>query len=260
VSPSWRDRVEACIGMESVQLALVRRGLRPRPEAARAFGTAGAPGWPASIEALGRALPGYAPAGAEVRAVLSNHFVRYALVPGIDALASDEERVALARHRFLTFYGERAAGWRVALAEHGARAAGLAAALDAEMLEALSATVTAAGFTLRSVEPLLAVAFNACRREIGSGAAWLAVAEPDRLCVAHLAGRQWVEVRNARARRGSGAELPAVLEQMRLTIGAQPGPVFVASREPVEVALQPDWPVRAVPLGSVAPQAEEKAA
>ncbi len=259
MSPSWRDRVEVHIGAQSVHVVRVRRGLRPRYEAALRFETAGA-SWPASIETLGRALSGYAPAGTEVRSVVSNHFVRYALVPGIDGLASDEERVALARHQLLTVYGERAAGWRVALAEHGARAAGLAAALDAELLEALSATVTAAGLTPRAVEPLLATAFNACRREIGNRAAWLAVAEPDRLCVAHLARGAWIEVRNARAPRGPGAELAAVLEQLRLTLGAQPGPVFVAAREPVAVELNADWPVHTVRLGGAAPLIEEKAA
>jgi hypothetical protein len=260
VSPSWRDRVEAYIGVQTVDVVRVRRGVRPRPDAALTLEVTGAPGWTASIETLGRTLPGYASARAEVRAVLSNHFVRYVLVPGIDALSSDEERAALVRHQFLTVHGERAAGWRVALAEHGARTAGLAAALDEDLLEALTATVTAAGFTLRSVEPLLVAAFNACRREIGTAAAWLVVAEPDRLCVAHLAGGAWVELRNARAPRGAGVELPGALEQMRLTLGAHPGPVFVVSRDPVEVEMGADWPMRFVPLGGVSPRAGERAA
>jgi len=260
VSPLWRDRVEAYIGVEDVHLTRVRRGLRARREAIQVFETAGARGWHAALEALGRALPGCAPAGAEVRALLSNHFVRYALVPGVDTLPSDEERVALARHQLVTIYGEHAAGWRIALAEHGVRAAGLAAALDPELLDALSATVTAAGFTLRSVEPLLAAAFNACRQEIGNAPAWLAIVEPDRLCVAHLAGGKWITVRNARSSRDPGTELPAVLEQLRLTVGAVPGPLFVTSREPVVVEAGPDWPVRAVSLGTVSPPTGAKAA
>jgi hypothetical protein len=260
VSLSWRDRVEAYLGVQSVHLVRVRRGLRARREAPLAVETEGAPGWSASLEALGRALPGYAPAGAEVRAVLSNHFVRYALVPGIDTLSSDEERAALARHQFVAIYGERATDWRIALAEIGTRATGVAAGLDAGLLEALTNTVSAAGLTLRSVEPLLAAAFNLCRREIGSGAAWLAVAEPERLCVAHVAGGRWSEIRNARAPKGTGTDLRALLEQLRLTLGAQPGPVFVVSREPIEVELGPDWQVRIVPLDGAASPGEERAA
>jgi hypothetical protein len=259
VSPSWRDRVEAFIGVQSVHLVRVRRGLRPRPEPALAFETVGGPDWPAAIDALGRGLAECAPSGTAVRAILSNHFVRYALVPGIDALSADDERSALAHHQFVAVYGERAAGWRVALAEHGARTAGLAAAVAPELMESLSAAVTAAGHTLRSVEPFLATAFNACRRELGVAGAWLVVAEPDRLCVAYLAGGAWVEVRNARATRGPGAGLPPLLEQMRLTLGANPGPVYIASREPLEVDLDADWQPRAIALGGV-PTLEEKAA
>jgi len=260
VSPLWRDRIEVYLGARSVHLTRVRRGLRPQRDPAVAFEVAGAPEWSASIETLGGALPGYAPPGAEVRAVLSNQFVRYATVPGIDALASDDERTALAWHQFQTVYGERAAGWRIALAEHGTRSAGVAAAVDADLLDALSGAVTAAGYNLRAVEPVLVTAFNACRREIGNGAAWLAILEPDRLCVAHLARGKWSTVRNTRASREPGAELPTVLEQLRLTIGAAPGPLFVASHVPVEVELRPDWPVHVVPLGAASPRAEERAA
>jgi hypothetical protein len=259
VSPSWRDRVEAFVGAQSVHLVRVRRGLRPRPEPALAFETVGGPDWPAAIDALGRGLAGYGLPGADVRVVLSNHFVRYALVPGIEALSADDERIALARHQLVAIYGERAAGWRVALAEHGARTAGFAAAVASELMEGLSATVTAAGHTLRSVEPYLVAAFNACRRELDAAGAWLVVAEPDRLCVAYLVGGAWIEVRNARAMRGPGADLPPLLEQMRLTLGANPGPVYIASREPLEVDLDADWQPRAIALDG-APTLEEKAA
>ena len=259
MSPLWRDRVEAFVGMRSVHLVRVRRGLRPRPEAALAFESGSGQGWSGVVDALGEGLASYGPHRAEVRVVLSNHFVRYSLVPGIDTLSADDERTALARHQFVAIHGERAAGWRVALAENGIRATGLAAAVDAELLDGLSATVTAAGHTLRSVEPFLAAAFNACRREIGAPGAWLAVAEPDRLCVAYLAGGAWVEVRNTRALRGPEAELRPLLEHMRMTLGADPGPVYVASREPFEPELDADWQVRAIALGGV-PALEEKAA
>jgi hypothetical protein len=262
VSPSWRDRIDVFLGPHGVRIACTRRGLRARAEPERVVEAEGAPGWPAAIEALARALPEVGVAHAEVRAVLSNHFVRYVLLPGIELLTSDEERVALARHQFQSIHGERAAGWRVALAEHGSRASSLAAALDAEMLDALVATLTAAGHTPRSVEPLLAAALNACRREIGLGSAWLAVAEPGRLCVGHLENRQWVDVRNARAVHAPEAELTVVLEQMRLTAGAVAGSVFFVSHDAVEPApsVGPGWTVRAVRLGAEAAREEREAA
>lgn len=255
MSPSWRDRIEAHVAPGGVHLARFRRGLRPRCDAAESVASVGEPGWPAAIAALGRALPALAARGAEVRATLSDHFVRYAVLRGIDALDADAEREALARHQFQAVHGERAAGWRVALAEHGARAAGLVAAVDAGLVDALSAAATGAGCVLTSVEPLLAAAFNACRRGMTGEGEWLAVAEPERLCVARVARGGCIDVRNARAPRGLAAELPAALEQMRLTAGAAPGLVHLATREPVAeaIGLGAGWRLREVHLGASAP-------
>lgn len=262
MSPSWRDRVEAFIAPRGVHLARIRRGLRPRADPEVFVAGIGDEGWLTAVEALARALPGLASKGAEVRVTVSNRFVRYASVPGIETLAADAEREALARHQFQAIHGARAAGWRVAIAEHGSRAAGLGAAIDAELLDALATTVTAAGLTLRSVEPLLVSAFNACRREIGSEPAWLVVAEPERLCIARISHGRWVEVRNLRAPRGPVEELPQVLEQMRLTGGATPGVVHVVSREPLDAAIDagPGWRVQVVELSSAVAAARQKAA
>jgi len=262
VSLSWGERIEVFLGPQGVRIARTHRGWRRRADPELVVETDGAPGWPAALEALARALPGVGAKRAEVRTVVSNHFVRYAVLPGIELLSSDEERLALARHQFQTIHGERVAGWRVALAEHGSRASNLAAALDAEMLDALVATLTAAGYVARSVEPLLAAAFNACRSEIGRGSAWLAVAEPGRLSVGHLDDQRWLDVRNARARGAPEAELAVLLEQMRLTAGAAPGPVVFASHDVVEPAPSagPGWTVRAVRLAPEAAREERKAA
>jgi hypothetical protein len=245
-----------------VRITRVRRGLRERADPARDYAVEGAPGWPAAIEALARALPEVAPRGAVVRTVVSNYFVRYALLPGIERLAADEEREALARHQLQAIHGERAAAWRVALAEHGARASGLAAALDAELIEALVATLTAAGHAPRAIEPLLAAAVNACRGEIGSDPAWIAVAEPGRLCVGCLDDRRWIEVRNARAPRGPEAELAVVLEQMRLTAGAAAGRVFFVSHDAIESApdVSAGWSLRTVRLAAEFAREEREAA
>jgi len=245
-----------------VRIARVRRGLRGRADPARVVEVGDSPGWPAAIDALARALPEVAPRRAEVRTVLSNHFVRYALLPGIERLAADGEREALARHQFQTIHGERAAAWRVALAEHGARASGLAAALDAELVESLVALLTAAGHAPLAVEPLLADAVNACRGEIGHGPAWIAVAERERLCVGCLDEHRWIDVRNTRAPRGPEAELAVVLEQMRLMAGAAAGQVFFVSHDAIASAPNAGagWSVRTVQLAAGSARAEREAA
>lgn len=261
MSPSWRDRLEVFLAPHGVRLAHVPRGWRARPGPERIVEAGDAPGWPAAVEALARALPDVAPRGAEVRVVVSNHFVRYALLPGVEELAADEERAALARHQFQAIHGERAAAWRVALAEHGARTSALAAAIDAELVDALVAALTAAGHAPRAIEPLLTAAVNACRGGIGRGAAWIAVGEPGRLCVGCLDDGRWIEVRNARAARGPEAELALVLDQMRITAGAAAGPVCYATHDAVAQAPSagPDWTVRVVRLGEAAQPARKAA-
>lgn len=262
MSPSWRDRIDVFLGPHGVRIARTRHGLRRRADPERVREADGAADWPAAIEALARALPDVGEERAEVRTVVSNHFVRYTLLSGIELLSSDEERVALARHQFQAIHGERAAGWRVAIAEHGSRTSSLAAALDAEMLDALVATLTTAGHVALSVEPLLVAAFNACRSEIDRGSAWLAIAEPGRLCVGHLENQRWLDVRNARARGAPEAELAGVLEQMRLTAGAAPGAVFFVFHDAVEPApsVGPGWTMREIRLGAEAPREAREAA
>ena len=53
----------------------------------------------------------------DVTVVLSNHFVRYAVLPAQDGAATPEEELALARFQFAKIHGERAKGWEVRVCE-----------------------------------------------------------------------------------------------------------------------------------------------
>jgi hypothetical protein len=71
--------------------------------------------WRASVEVLGMAL-GEQTAARSVRVFLSDHFVRYALVPWNESLVADAERLAFARLALGEIYGSMAEGWAVAQA------------------------------------------------------------------------------------------------------------------------------------------------
>ena len=75
-----------------------------------------------------------------------------------------------------------------------------------------------AGANLRpvAIEPFLATAFNCCRASIGREPAWLAAAEPGRVCVAYLADGGWRRLRSERVRMRLEDELPLALERLRL--------------------------------------------
>ena len=257
MSPSWRDRVTVFLGPGAVHLARHPRGWRPPPGIAHSVecGTPAGREWERALAALARALGRLAWQGADARVTVSNHFVRYALVPAAGKLRGENERTAAARHALRTTYRERGDGWRVVLGEtHGGD--GLVAAIEPALLDGIATTLAAAKLRPVAVEPFLAAAFNACRGAIEREPVWLAAAEPGRVCVARLDRGAWRQVRNERLRGRLEDELPAVLERCRLSAGADAGAgrvLLVARGAPeLEPAGAPGWSFERVRLEEAA--------
>lgn len=146
-----------------------------------------------------------------VTVVLSNHLVRYAVVPWSDALGSAAEEEAYVRHHFVRIHGERAKGWAVR-ASPDAGGVRLASAVDAPLIISIKRSFEGSKAKLVSIQPALMAAFNRARKDIPRAGAWLVLAEAGRACVALYAGG-WRAVQNA---RGAWEE---VLERERLRIG-----------------------------------------
>lgn len=147
----------------------------------------GAEPWQGAVGALAGLDPGL-----RTTAIVSNHFVRYAVVPWSEDLDTAAEEEAYVRHHFAKVHGERAQGWALRWTDRGQTR--LASAIDKALLEALKAALP----RLTSVQPLLMAAINQCRSAIPRSGAWLALVEDERTCVAlHQAGA-WRSVQNAR--------------------------------------------------------------
>jgi hypothetical protein len=168
--------------------------------------------WRGALERL-KAKP--LPKRAEVTVILSNHFVRYAVVPD-DSAATDDEALALARFHFTKIHGERAKGWEVRLSD------GLACAIDAALLAGLKGMFP----KLASVQPALMAAYNGARKRIAREGAWLVLAEAERVCVARLGAERWASVHNARE---SDWERTLERERSRASGEALPSQVLVLS-------------------------------
>lgn len=180
----------------------------------------GAQPWQGALAAL-RGLGFDRPS--RVTVVLSNHFVRYAVFPWSDALATEAEEEAYVRHHFARIHGERAKAW--ALRWSG----GLAAAVDAQLIEDLRRCFPRQGKAkLDSVQPEFMAAFNRERGAIPASGAWLVLADAERACVAlHVRGK-WLSVQNARG------PWQALLERERQrAAGANPERVLELARGPV---------------------------
>jgi hypothetical protein len=134
-----------------------------------------------------------------VTAVLSNHFVRYALVPWNSALADPAEEEAYVRHHFARIHGERAKSWALRWSAEAVDAPRLASAIDSGLVAALKECFPPKGKArLVSIQPYLMAAANRAQRAVPASGAWLVFAERERSCVALHAGGRWRSVQNAK--------------------------------------------------------------
>jgi hypothetical protein len=221
VSPSWRDRLRIGLTPDRVLLAAYRRGLRPRlvKTEAVALPAPEADLWRAAVAALPGLIAGAALRRPQVTVVLSNAFVRYAVLPANAALKNEAAWSALARHRFSSVHGRAAEGWVIRLSRasfHGAR---VAAAVDKALMEALEARIGESGATFASAQPYLMAAFNRVCRAIGRESCWLVVEEPGRLTLAFMREGSWHAVRNRRADASWQETLPEMLERESAVLG-----------------------------------------
>jgi hypothetical protein len=257
VSLSWRDRIAVFVGADAVDVARYCAGWhRGGPERHRVALEAPAPRWQHVLDALRAALAALKPRRGDATVVVSNHYVRFALVPDAAKLRNHAERLLAARHTLHSVYGEAAERWRVALDGASRNGAAIAAGIDAELVDGIVATLTGAHLHARALQPLFAAGLNVSRRVLGTGPAWFGVAEPGRLALAYVERGAWRSLRSHRLRNGLNEELPILLEQDRLTGFAQGGNDAASGGRVVlatsgALQIEPTagpWSIQSVPL------------
>lgn len=174
--------------------------------------------WQGAVEALRELLAHPNTGRGSATVILSNHFVRYLVLPWSKELVDEREELEFARSRFSQVFGEAASAWAVRLSPAQAGTSRLAAAIDQPLLDALVSALSASALRLKSVQPALMAQFNAWQRTIGNDA-WLVSAERGRLLVAWLREGQWRAVRS-RPLNGEPVSLSKVIEQERLLLAA----------------------------------------
>jgi hypothetical protein len=220
---SWRERL--LIGFSPSELTLARMSgwLRPRVTAkhtAPCDPAFGAEPWHGAAAALKGAVDALRNERVDFTVVLSNHFVRYALVPWNDALSGAGEELAYARHCFAKIHGERSKAWTLSLSEEPAGMPRLAAAIDTALLEAVRACFQAGGRArLVSLQPCLMAAVNCWRGSIAQEGAWLLIAEPERACLVLHGKSGWQAVLNTKGSYGAPEEWAILLDRARHRVG-----------------------------------------
>jgi hypothetical protein len=154
------------------------------------------PDWRLVIPVLQTALNELNGQKANVTVVISNHYVRYLMLPWNDVALTDTEATMLLQHRFEEVYGPTSENWTLRLNAGGFGGASLASGIDQEFLTQVNTHVSESSLRLTSIQPYLMSAFNACRKKIGQQKAWLIVAEQGIFCIALLNQGQWEKVRS----------------------------------------------------------------
>jgi hypothetical protein len=265
VSLSWREQVFVALCPDRIVLLHLDRGGRrarlgkivPCPPAAAREAL-----WAPALAALRAILPEYTHSRAEVSLVLSNHFMRYQLLPWSDRIGGEAEEQAYGRYGFSQVHGEAAARWAIRLSGDGGDQPWLASAVDAALVAELERAVAEAGLRLRSIQPHLMAAFNRWRGQLRGDAVWFALAEPGRLCLALLRGGRWSDLGSFPVATDVLAELPDLLARQRLLadLAGQADRVYVwdpAVAAPAAGKDRLQWlrprPIPGLPAGQSAP-------
>ncbi len=179
--------------------------------------------WRAAVDALGVALREQRGRVGPVEIVLSDHFVRYLLIPWSEALVGDRERLAFARLAFRDLYGQIADTWDVCLDDQPAGQASFACAADRALAPSLREVVTRAGGQLVAVTAALADCINRHRSALKMQQFCLAAVEPGRISVVFHATSGWQAVRSRRVDGPLPETLPTLLKQETMVGGATEG-------------------------------------
>ena len=169
--------------------------------------------WRPALQALETALPRFAVGKAAATVILSNHFLRYVLVPWNANLSEAAEEMAFVRHCFTKVYGATAQHWALRLSSESRGSLRLASAIDTVLLDELSAVFDKAGVAVKSIQPHLMSVFNGVRDRLRGRSAWFALLEPGHLCLALLHQGRWAQVRSLRVGAGWHEELALILER-----------------------------------------------
>ena len=196
MSPLWRDEVGAYVSPHHLCLVRMQRGVQPQlaAEYEQRFEDVKDESWSRPIEALGTLLAAEPWRASRIHVVLADHWVRYAVVPWVAALSSNEERLAHGRQLLGTLYGEAVAGWEVRISEAPPRATRVVCAISGELIAAVRNVCLAHGCRLLSLQSQLVASYAAWRHALPVSNAWFVSIEQGSMAAARLARHGWDRV------------------------------------------------------------------
>lgn len=233
--PLLSDRVRIALTPETVSATRISRLFRREVTEKHTVpcAPASAPAdWQAALAGLTDLLSRMKRERADGTVILSNRFVRYALLPWSENLRHPHEQMAYARHRFASIHGEEAENWEIRLSPGGTGEPRVASAVDPAMLQSLRDRFKGTRLRLNSIQPYLMAAYNLWRPTLNGGDCLFLAVENRRYACAALRGGRWSAVRGGVYHGELADELPVILDRERVwgDFSDRP-PVFVHAPE-----------------------------
>lgn len=238
--PSFSSELRIALCPDKVLLLGLGKGLRRKVTHQTILSCVpipGAPAWRPALAALEQWLDSNKMGQAKVTVILSNHFVRYALMPFSNEVASPAEEQALAQILLEDTYGDLAKQWRLRISGGGYGEPRLIAAVDAELPEAIAAAFASGPLRLNAISPYLMTAFNCFRKQLRGTDGLFAVAEPGQVVMVTFRNSVWAGVRRMPLNGEPDKQLPDLLQREALIGGLDAGTVPVY----LHIAGRPDF-------------------
>lgn len=220
MSLSLRDELRVVLCRDQVQLVRIGRELALQGRSYRVLDKRTFPCevdpdslWGNAVISLEAALSELLTKPAIAQVILSNHFVRYAMVPWSGSLSNDAEEAAYAKHCFSQLYGANTESWELRLNQDFAGAPQLASAVDSQLLQALRGVFARANVKLISVQPHLMAAYNNCHAHLQKQDAWFVLFEQGNICLGMVQQGHLGSVRTLKVGNDWLDRLPEILDR-----------------------------------------------
>lgn len=126
------------------------------------------------------------------RLVLSNHFVRYAVIPWNNELSTQDERLVYTKHSFTQAFGENVKGWDLRMSQSAYGQSTIASAIDRTLLNTIHSVFDELSMPLQAIYPHLMLTINHTFMEINNKKLsyntmsdfWIVTIQNQRLCIA----------------------------------------------------------------------------
>jgi len=141
------------------------------------------------------------------RLVLSNYFVRYAVIPWNSELSTQNERLAYTQHCFAQAFGESVKGWDLRMSQSAYGQSTIASAIDRTLLNTIHSVFDELSIPLQAIYPHLMLTINHTFMEINNKKLsyntmsdfWIVSIQNQRLCIALHDQSGWRLVKNLTA-------------------------------------------------------------